>query len=69
VLKQALAQALRWGGDWAISRNPCDAVKPPKASPAKMQTYDVEQTVDLLEAVRGSRLFSAILLAALCGAR
>ena len=26
VLKQALAQAVRWGGDWAISRNPCDAV-------------------------------------------
>lgn len=69
VLKQALAQAVRWGGDWAISRNPCDAVKPPKASPAKMHTYDVEQTVDLLEAVRGSRLFSAVLLAALCGLR
>jgi integrase len=44
-------------------------VKPPKASPAKMQTYDMEQTVDLLEAVRGSRLFSAILLAALCARR
>jgi integrase len=36
LLKQALAQAVRWGGDWAISRNPCDAVRPPKAAPAKM---------------------------------
>jgi integrase len=69
LLKQALAQAVRWGGDWAISRNPCDAVKPPKAAPAKMRTYDVEQTVDLLEAVRSSRLFTAVLLAVSCGLR
>jgi hypothetical protein len=29
------------GGDWAINRNPCDAVKPPKPAPAKMNTYDL----------------------------
>jgi integrase len=69
LLKQALAQAVRWGGDWAISRNPCDAVKPPKLSPAKMQVHDVAQTVDLLEALRNNRLFPAVLLAALCGLR
>src|SRR5262249_10311107 len=46
LLKQALAQAVRWGGDWAISRNPCDAVKPPKASAAKIPVHDVAQTVD-----------------------
>jgi integrase len=69
LLKQALAQAVRWGGDWAISRNPCDAVKPPKASPAKMHVHDVAQTVDLLEALRDNRLFPAVLLAALCGLR
>jgi integrase len=69
LLKQALAQAVRWGGDWAISRNPCDAVKPPKATPAKMSTYDVAQTIDLIEAMRGSRLFPIVLLAVLCGLR
>jgi integrase len=66
LLKQALAQAVEWG---TISRNPCDAVKPPKASPVMMRTYDVEQTVDLIEAIRGSRLFAAVLLGALCGLR
>jgi|SRR6516164_615670 len=69
LLKQALAQAVRWGGDWAINRNPCDAVKPPKAAQAKMQVYDVTQTVDLLEAIRGARLFPSVLLAVLCGLR
>lgn len=69
LLKQALAQAVRWGGDWAIPRNPCDAVRPPKASPAQMQTYDIEQTVELLEAIRSSRLFTAVLLGTLCGLR
>jgi integrase len=69
LLKAALAQAVRWGGDWAISRNPCDAVKPPKASPTKMHTYDVEQTLALLETIRGVRLFPSVLLAVLCGLR
>jgi integrase len=69
LLKQALAQAVRWGGDWAISRNPCDAVKPPKAALAKMHVHDVAQTVDSLEALRDNRLFPAVLLAVLCGLR
>jgi integrase len=69
LLKAALAQAVRWGGDWAISRNPCDAVKPPKAAAAKMNTYDVAQTVDLLETIRGARLFPSVLLAVMCGLR
>ena len=69
LLKQALAQAMRWGGDWAINRNPCDAVKPPKASPVKMRVHDVAQTVALLDAVSDSRLFPSVLLAVLCGSR
>ena len=69
LLKQALAQAVQWGGDWAISRNPCDAVKPPKAASAKMHTYDVTQTVALLDSIRGARLFIAVLLGVLCGLR
>ena len=44
-------------------------MKPPKAAPAKMQVYDVARTVDLLEAIRGARLFPSVLLAVLCGLR
>jgi integrase len=69
LLKQALEQALRWGGDWAINRNPCDAVRPPKAAPAKMRVYDVAQTVELIDAIRRSRLFVAVLLGVCCGLR
>jgi integrase len=69
LLKQALAQAVRWGGDWAISRNPCDAVRPPKAAQAKMRVYDVAQTVELIDAIRRSRLFVAVLLGVCCGLR
>jgi integrase len=66
TLKQALAQAVEWG---TIGRNPCDAVRPPKVAPAKMHTYSVEETIDLIEAMRGTRLFAAVLLAVLCGLR
>jgi integrase len=69
LLRQALAQAVRWGGDWAISRNPCDAVKPPKAVKPQMTTYDVGQTVELLDAMRDTRQFIAVLLATMCGMR
>ena len=69
LLKAALAQAVRWGGDWAIPRNPCDAVRPPKAQPGKMRVYDLQQTIDMLEAIRGARLFPSVLLAVLCGLR
>jgi len=34
-----------------------------------MQVYDVARTVDLLEAIRGARLFPSVLLAVLCGLR
>jgi integrase len=69
LLKSALKQAMLWGGDWAIPRNPCDAVKPPKAKPKKMNTYGTEQVVDLIEAMRSSRMFCAVLLGVMCGLR
>ncbi len=66
VLKQALGQAVQWE---LIARNPCNGVKPPKPQPKPMQTYDMAQTVELLEAMRGTRLFVPVVLAVLCGMR
>jgi integrase len=66
VLKQALSQAVQWE---MIARNPCNGVKPPKVQPKQMQTYDLAQTVELLEAMRGTRLFVPVVLAVLCGMR
>src|ERR1700730_10559351 len=46
ILKQALGQAVRWG---ELNRNPADAVDPPKVEWKPMQTYDLPQTVELIE--------------------
>jgi integrase len=66
VLKQALADASRWS---LLSRNPADAVDPPKVSPKPMQTYDMAQTATLIEAMRPTRMFMPTILAVLCGLR
>jgi integrase len=66
VLREALQQALRWQ---LLARNPADAVKPPKVSRKTMQTYDMAQTAELLETLRGERLFVPVILAVLCGLR
>jgi integrase len=66
VLKQALAQAVRWR---LLVRNPLDAVDPPKVERQRLQTYDVAQTAELLEAVRPTAMFIPTLLAVLCGLR
>jgi len=66
VLKQALKQAVRWE---LLHRNPADAVDAPKVERRQMQVYNVPQTVDLIEAVRGKRVFIAVVLAAMCGLR
>jgi integrase len=65
ILKQALAQAVRWG---MIARNPAD-VDPPRVERKQMQTLDADQTIELIEAARGSSLFIPVLLGALCGLR
>ena len=46
LIKQALAQAVRWE---LLSRNPADAVDPPKVERGAMTTFDMAQTADLLE--------------------
>jgi integrase len=66
VLKQALGQAVRWE---FLNRNPADAVDPPKVDWKPMQTYDLPQTAELIEAVRQTPLLVPALLAVLCGLR
>ncbi len=66
ILKSALAQAVKWE---ILVRNPAAAVKGPKVGRAVMQTYDLEQTAELIEAARGRRIFIPALLAVLGGLR
>ena len=66
IIKSALAQAVRWE---ILVRNPAAAVRGPKVGRAPMQTYDLEQTAELLEAARGMRVFIPTLLAILGGLR
>ena len=66
VLKQALGQAVRWE---LLTRNPADAVDPPRVGWVPMQTYDLRQTVELIEVVRQTPLLMPTLLAVLCGLR
>ena len=66
VLKQALGQAVKRK---LLIRNPVDAVDPPKTSRGMMQTYDLDQTAQLIEAMRPTRMLVPTLLAVLCGMR
>jgi integrase len=50
-------------------RHPADAVDPPKVDWKPMQTYDLPQTAELMEAVRSTPLLVPTLLAVLCGLR
>ena len=65
-LKQALGQAVKWE---LLTRNPADAVDPPKTDRAMMRTYDLDQTAALIEAMRPTRMLVPTLLAVLCGMR
>jgi len=66
VLKQALGQAVRWQ---LLVRNPADAVEPPKVERQRLDTYDMGQTVELIEALRGTPMLIPVVLAALCELR
>ena len=66
VLKQALGQAVKWQD---LTRNPADAVEPPMVEWKPMKTYDLPQTAELIEAVRGTPIEMPTLLAVLCGLR
>jgi integrase len=66
LIKQSLGQAVRWE---LLTRNPAGAVDPPKAERAVLIAYDMDQTAELLEALRGTRLRLPVLLAVMCGLR
>lgn len=66
IIKSALAQATKWD---ILVRNPAAVVRGPKVGRAAMQTYDLDQTAEMIEAARGQRVFVPALLAVLCGMR
>jgi integrase len=66
LIKQALGQAVRWE---LLTRNVADAVDPPKVERGSLSTYDMAQTVKLLDELRGSRLRLPVLLGVMCGLR
>jgi integrase len=66
LIKQALDHAVRWE---TLSKNPAAAVDPPSIERATLSTYDMAQTVEAIEAARGSRLLVPIVLGVLCGLR
>jgi len=56
--------------EWELlTRNPADAVDPPKTDRGVMHTYDLDQTAALIEQMRPTRMFVPTLLAVLCGMR
>ena len=66
ILKQAMATAVRWR---TLQRNPLDDVDPPKVERGRMKALDSAETARLLAHFRGARMFTPVLLAALCGLR
>ena len=66
VLREALQQAVHWQ---LLTRNPADAVKPPRVEHTPMRTYDLAQTAELIAAMRGTRFFIPVVLAVMCGLR
>jgi integrase len=55
ILKSALSKAVHWR---MLLRNPADAVDPPKVERVTLKTYDLSQTVELLDAMRGTKMFA-----------
>jgi integrase len=66
VLREALQQALRWQ---VLARNPADVVRPPKVERRQMAVLNIDATAEFIDVARGTSLFIAILLGALCGLR
>jgi integrase len=66
LLKQALGQAVSWE---ILNKNPAASVDPPRVERSTMQTYDINQTAELIEAMRDTRMLMPVLLAALNGLR
>ena len=52
-----------------LSRNPANAVEPPRAEQKEMVALDADQTATLIESVRGTALYIPTLLAVTTGMR
>ena len=66
VLHTALQQAVKWQ---LIARNPAGAAEPPTPERREMRALDETETIWLLEAARGTRLYVPILFAVTTGVR
>jgi integrase len=66
VLRQALAQAVRWG---MVPRNPCDAVTPPRPKDKEMQAWSEEETRTFINGVADDEYRALWLLAVMVGLR
>ena len=66
VLREALQQALRWQ---LLSRNPADAVEPPRPPHRETVVLTDDQTARLIAAAEGDRLWIIVVLAVTLGLR
>lgn len=66
VLIKALSQAVIWD---RLAKNPAQATTPPRVERKQVLAYDAQQTVQLLDAFRPTRMFIPVLLAVMCGLR
>jgi integrase len=66
ILSQGLKQAVKWQ---LLSRNPADAVEPPRPEQQEMIVLDGNQIAELIDAVTGTTLYMPTLLAITTGMR
>ncbi len=66
VLREALTQAIRWR---LLSVNPADAVEPPRPPQRELAIPTDAQVIALLEAAKGTRLYTPLLTAVATGLR
>ncbi len=66
VLHVALKTALKWG---LLSRNPADAVSPPRTRRTEMQTWDEDDVNHFLEVAKDSRYYALFYMALFTGMR
>ena len=66
VLREALGRAVKWQ---LLTRNPADAVEPPRPARREMRSINETQTAWLLDIASGTRFYVPVLLAVTSGMR
>jgi integrase len=66
ILNQALKMAVRWQ---LLPHNPADPVEPPRPEQREMVALNEDQTITLIESVKGKALYIPVLLAVTTGMR